>query len=335
MAGRIEIEGRARDRADPAAFGRLIQYVFQDPVSSLNPRKTIRQIIEAPLHNLHGMTGTALEARIAELFDAVNLRPEFLTRYPHEFSGGQAQRIGIARELAASPRILILDEPVSALDVSVQARVLNQLADLKARLNLTHLFISHDLAVVEAVSDRIAVLYFGSLVESGPAAEGGRGVKSWVMDNGWGPGTRLPSEAELIDRFAMAKGTIREAIRILEAQGLVKSRTGPGGGVFVHQVSEERETARLGNYFDFEHLTIDDICQIRQALEPELAASLAGRLSETQLAALEEVMTRYAEPARTLEEKRDQHVASLRFHALLAEMSGNPPLRFPPESKTI
>jgi peptide/nickel transport system ATP-binding protein len=125
--------------------------------------------MEAPLRNLHGLRGTALDARIAELFDAVNLRPEFLSRYPHEFSGGQAQRIGIARALAASPRILILDEPVSALDVSVQAQVLNLLADLKARLNLTYLFISHDLAVVEAVSDRIAVLYFGSVVESGPA----------------------------------------------------------------------------------------------------------------------------------------------------------------------
>ncbi len=168
-SGQIEIEGRALDRADPAAFGRLIQYVFQDPVSSLNPRKTIRQIIEAPLRNLHGMHGPALDARIAELFDAVNLRPEFLSRYPHEFSGGQAQRIGIARALAASPRILILDEPVSALDVSVQAQVLNLLAELKVKLNLTYLFISHDLAVVEAVSDRIAVLYFGSLVESGPA----------------------------------------------------------------------------------------------------------------------------------------------------------------------
>mgnify|MGYP001044495176 FL=1 len=168
-SGSIEIEGRALDRADPAAFGRLIQYVFQDPVSSLNPRKTIRQIIEVPLRLLHGLRGKALDDRIAELFDAVNLRPEFLSRYPHEFSGGQAQRIGIARALAASPRIVILDEPVSALDVSVQAQVLNLLADLKAEFNLTYLFISHDLAVVEAVSDRIAVLYFGSIVETGPA----------------------------------------------------------------------------------------------------------------------------------------------------------------------
>jgi oligopeptide/dipeptide ABC transporter ATP-binding protein len=168
-SGQIEIAGKALNRADPAAFGRLIQYVFQDPVSSLNPRKTIRQIMAAPLRQLHGLKGTALDARILELFDAVNLRPEFLSRYPHEFSGGQAQRIGIARALAADARILILDEPVSALDVSVQAQVLNLLADLKTRLGLTYLFISHDLAVVEAVSDRIAVLYFGSVVETGPA----------------------------------------------------------------------------------------------------------------------------------------------------------------------
>ncbi len=125
--------------------------------------------MEAPLRHLHGMDRAARNARISEIFDAVNLREEFLERYPHEFSGGQAQRIGIARALAAEARILILDEPVSALDVSVQAQVLNLLADLKAKLGLTYLFISHDLAVVEAVSDRIAVLYFGAVVETGPA----------------------------------------------------------------------------------------------------------------------------------------------------------------------
>lgn len=167
--GSIEIDGRKLDRSDPATFGRMIQYVFQDPISSLNPRKTIRQILEAPLRRLHGLRGAALDDRIGELLDAVSLRQEFLTRFPHEFSGGQAQRIGIARALAASPRIIVLDEPVSALDVSVQAQVLNLLADLKDRLGLTYLFISHDLAVVEAVSDRIAVLYFGAMVECGPA----------------------------------------------------------------------------------------------------------------------------------------------------------------------
>jgi oligopeptide/dipeptide ABC transporter ATP-binding protein len=170
-SGQIEIDGAPLDTADPAEFGKKIQYVFQDPISSLNPRKTIRQIMEAPLKNLHRMGTAARADRIREIFAAVNLREEFLDRYPHEFSGGQAQRIGIARALAADARILILDEPVSALDVSVQAQVLNLLADLKAKFGLTYLFISHDLAVVEAVSDRIAVLYFGALVEVGPATE--------------------------------------------------------------------------------------------------------------------------------------------------------------------
>lgn len=170
-SGHIELNGAPVDNADPAAFGKKIQYVFQDPISSLNPRKTIREIMEAPLKHLHGMAGPARMDRIKEIFAAVNLREEFLERYPHEFSGGQAQRIGIARALAADARILILDEPVSALDVSVQAQVLNLLADLKAEFGLTYLFISHDLAVVEAVSDRVAVLYFGAVVEIGPAEE--------------------------------------------------------------------------------------------------------------------------------------------------------------------
>jgi len=171
--GSIRIEGRdlSDQTGNPAAFGRLIQYVFQDPISSLNPRKTIRQILEAPLIHLFGMDASARNTRIAELFDAVNLHDEFLERFPHEFSGGQAQRIGIARALAASPRILVLDEPVSALDVSVQAQVINLLAELRQALDLTYLFISHDLAVVEAVSDRVAVLYFGRIVELGQAAD--------------------------------------------------------------------------------------------------------------------------------------------------------------------
>ncbi|KAA2313834.1 ATP-binding cassette domain-containing protein [Pseudooceanicola sediminis] len=169
--GRIEINGEPLNTADPAAFGRKIQYVFQDPISSLNPRKTIRQVMEAPLKRLHRMDSAARARRIAEIFASVNLREDFLDRYPHEFSGGQAQRIGIARALAAEAKILILDEPVSALDVSVQAQVLNLLGDLKSRLDLTYLFISHDLAVVEAVSDRVAVLYFGSVVEIGPAED--------------------------------------------------------------------------------------------------------------------------------------------------------------------
>jgi peptide/nickel transport system ATP-binding protein len=168
-SGSIEIEAEALDNVNPAVFGKKIQYIFQDPISSLNPRKTIRQLMGVPLKYLHGFSIKERERRIKAVFEAVNLPAEFLDRYPHEFSGGQAQRIVIARALAAQARILVLDEPVSALDVSVQAQVLNLLADLKKELNLTYLFISHDLAVVEAVCNQVAVIYFGSIVEIGPA----------------------------------------------------------------------------------------------------------------------------------------------------------------------
>ena len=152
-------------------LARNIQYVFQDPVSSLNPRMTIRKILEAPLKHLTEMNARERQSKLDELMAAVNLRPEFLERYPHEFSGGQAQRIGIARALATNPDILVLDEPVSALDVSVQAQVLNLLAELKSKYDLTYIFISHDLSVVEKVSDRVAVMYFGAVVEIADSRE--------------------------------------------------------------------------------------------------------------------------------------------------------------------
>lgn len=153
-------------------------------------------------------------------------------------------------------------------------------------------------------------------------------IKDWVVEHGLKAGDRLPSEPELIERFAMSKGTIREAMRILEAQGLIKTRTGPGGGGFVHEVSRMRARALLGNYFYFKDLTIADIYQLRRALEPELAASLAGNLPEEVLQQLEDNIARYATPAKTVEEEREQHIASLRFHALLAEQSENELLGF-------
>lgn len=171
-AGRITFDGEdlvELARSSRRALARKVQYVFQDPISSLNPRSTIRSILEAPLIHLRGMDAGARATRLEELMHAVNLAPEFLERYPHEFSGGQAQRIGIARALAADPELIVLDEPVSALDVSVQAQVLNILDRLKQDFGLTYLFISHDLSVVESVSDRVAVLYFGRLAEMGPA----------------------------------------------------------------------------------------------------------------------------------------------------------------------
>ncbi|WP_281249221.1 FadR/GntR family transcriptional regulator [Vannielia litorea] len=153
-------------------------------------------------------------------------------------------------------------------------------------------------------------------------------IKSWVVEHGMKAGDRLPAEAELIARFGMAKGTIREAMRILEAQGLVKTRTGPGGGVFVHEVSRERARALLGNYFYFKDLTIGDIYQLRQVLEPELVATLAGKLSPAVLSGLQAVIDSYSEPSKSIEEEREQHLASLQFHAMLAEQSPNPLLSF-------
>ena len=153
-------------------------------------------------------------------------------------------------------------------------------------------------------------------------------IKDWVVAEGLKAGDRLPGEADLIVRFGMAKGTIREAMRILEAQGLIKTRTGPGGGSFVHEVSRQRAKALLGNYFFFKDLTIGDIYQLRLTLEPELAASLAGDLPEDVLQLLERNIAGYSSPARDLEEERAQHVASLRFHAILAEQARNPLLGF-------
>jgi len=153
-------------------------------------------------------------------------------------------------------------------------------------------------------------------------------IKQWVVERGLKAGDRLPSEPDMIELFSMSKGTIREAMRILEAQGLIKTRTGPGGGSFVHEVSKERARALLGNYFYFKNLTIADIYQLRRALEPELAASLAGKLSESVLQQLEDNIATYAEPAKTLDQEREQHIASLRFHALLAAQSENSLLGF-------
>jgi DNA-binding FadR family transcriptional regulator len=148
-------------------------------------------------------------------------------------------------------------------------------------------------------------------------------IKTWVVEQGLQPGDRLPGEGELIERFGMSKGTIREAMRLLQAQGLVETKTGPGGGSFVGEVTRERATALLANYFYFRDVTIDDIYQVRVALEPELAASLAGRLTESQLEELEAIMALYAEPAQDAEEERRQHVASLQFHARLSDFGQN------------
>jgi peptide/nickel transport system ATP-binding protein len=151
------------------ALRRDMQIIFQDPFSSLNPRMTVYDIISEPLQ-IHGVVKPAeLRQQVSQLLQRVGLRPQHMNRYPNAFSGGQRQRIGIARALALQPRLIVCDEPVSALDVSIQAQVLNLLKDLQNELKLTYLFISHDLSVVEHISDRVAVMYLGRMAELAPA----------------------------------------------------------------------------------------------------------------------------------------------------------------------
>ncbi len=172
-AGTIRFRGQDITRASRKALApirREMQMVFQDPQASLNPRKRVNQIIATPLR-LRGVAREAVEAETRTLLTKVGLQSEHLNRFPHEFSGGQRQRIGIARALAVDPRLILLDEPVSALDVSIQAQVINLLEELQDEFHLSYIFVAHDLSVVRHVSDRIVVMYLGKLVELSPADE--------------------------------------------------------------------------------------------------------------------------------------------------------------------
>ena len=171
-AGRVLLDGQDVAATSGRALRRLrrdMQIVFQDPFGSLNPRITVRGIVEEGLviHRL-GNARERLE-KVRQTLTAVGLDPTYINRYPHEFSGGQRQRLSIARALALEPKFVVLDEPISALDVSIQSQIINLLVELKARLGLTYLFISHDLSVVEYVSDRVAVMYLGEIIETGPS----------------------------------------------------------------------------------------------------------------------------------------------------------------------
>jgi oligopeptide transport system ATP-binding protein len=173
-AGTVVLEGKNLTSGSDdavAAARRHMQMVFQDPYASLNPRMTVFDTLAEPLR-VHGVCAARdTPARVAELMKLVGLAPRFMQKYPHEFSGGQRQRIAIARALALEPRIIIADEPVSALDVSIQAQILNLLSQLCRKMNLSLIFIAHDLSVVKHISDRVAVMYLGKIVELGPAVE--------------------------------------------------------------------------------------------------------------------------------------------------------------------
>ena len=209
--GRLALEGHDIKTIDRMATARTVQMVFQDPYASLNPRQTVRRTLADPLR-IHGVTDKAeIESRVADMMAKVGLRPEQADRYPHEFSGGQRQRIGIARALILKPKLVICDEPVSALDVSIRAQIINLLLDLKDEMGLSYIMISHDLGVVEHVSDRVAVMYLGRIVEQGNWQE--------IFENPRHPYTRAliaaipdPFHRAVVTAKAKAKGEIASAL---------------------------------------------------------------------------------------------------------------------------
>lgn len=216
---RGEVDLAKLDRKELREIWRNIQLIFQDPYSSLNPRMNLEQIVGEPLRNFKMAEGKELRDRVANLLELVGLRPEYMSRYPHAFSGGQRQRIGIARALALNPQLIICDEPISALDVSIQAQILNLLKSLQEQFHLTYLFISHDLSVVHHVCHRVAVMYVGKIVELADTEE--------VFRNTCHPYTEaLLSSAPIPDPRAKRKR--------IHLQGEVADPANPPGGCYFH-----------------------------------------------------------------------------------------------------
>jgi len=272
--GQVLWRGRRIDRlsrADMRPVRRELQAVFQDPYSSLNPRMRAVDIVAEPIRNYESLPVAAVRARAADLFERVGLRADQLTKYPYEFSGGQRQRLGIARALAVGPRLIVCDEPVSALDVSVQAQVINLLMDLQAEMNLSYLFVAHDLAVVEHISHRVAVMYLGKIVEIAPKRE--------IFARPQHPYTEA-----LLEAVPVPDPAIRKQRRVLE--GDVPSPIAPPSGCRFHT----RCPRKLGA-----------ICETTPP--PVLAASpthrIACHIPLAELRAVRPVLRPVPEPAAT------------------------------------
>jgi peptide/nickel transport system ATP-binding protein len=218
--GHIALDGRDLKERQRLETARTVQMVFQDPYASLNPRQTVRRTLATPLR-LHGVNDKAeIEARVMNMLAKVGLRPEHADRYPYEFSGGQRQRIGIARALILQPKLVICDEPVSALDVSIRAQIINLLLELKDEMGLAYIMISHDLGVVEHVSDRVAVMYLGRIVEQGGWQE--------IFENPRHPYTRALIAA-IPDPFRRGVAPARA-----KARGEIASALNPPSGCHFH-----------------------------------------------------------------------------------------------------
>ena len=210
-----------KDKKQLKPFRKAIRMIFQDPYSSLNPRMTVLQIVGEPLVRNNIATGSEMEGRVLDLLKKVGLRPEYIHRYPHAFSGGERQRIGIARALALNPRLIIADEAVSALDVSVQAQILNLMQDLQAEFNLTYLFITHDLSVVEYLSDRVAVMYVGKIVEIG--------TKKQIFNN-----PKHPYTEALLSAVPKPNPRLRNTENRILLKGEVADPSNPPSGCYFH-----------------------------------------------------------------------------------------------------